>query len=302
MENSNPLGERKISKLLIQFSIPATVGMLVNTIYNIVDRIYIGNSPDMGSNGIGGITLVFPIMIILMAMGMLFGIGGATLFSIRLGERKKEEAENVLGNAFVDADIVGCTFMILGQIFLKPILISFGAGDDILPYAVEYARVIFFGAVFQVVGMGMNNFIRADGSPTIAMLSMIIGAGANIILDPIFIFVFNMGMTGAALATILSQAFSCVWVVLYLSVTQPKQAEAWLYDAEAYNCRLDRFIWPPGRHDAAGQQRFEHGAERSLITYGGDIAISAMGQQNSFKINGKCLSSGSIRGRSQYQF
>ncbi|NLT12719.1 MAG: MATE family efflux transporter, partial [Clostridiales bacterium] len=216
MENSNPLGERKIAKLLIQFSIPATVGMLVNTLYNIVDRIYIGNSPDMGSNGIGGITLVFPIMIILMAMGMLFGVGGATLFSIRLGERKKEEAENVLGNAFVMLMIAGCTFMILGQLLLKPILLSFGAGDDILPYALDYARVILFGAVFQVVGMGMNNFIRADGSPAIAMLTMIIGAGANIILDPIFIFVFGMGITGAALATILSQAFSCTWVVLYL--------------------------------------------------------------------------------------
>jgi putative MATE family efflux protein len=285
MQNSNPLGERKISKLLLQFSIPATVGMLVNTIYNIVDRIYIGNSPDMGSNGIGGITLVFPIMIILMSMGMLFGIGGATLFSIRLGEQKKEEAENILGNAFVMLMIAGGTFMILGQLLLKPILLSFGASDDILPYAVDYARVIFFGAVFQVVGMGMNNFIRADGSPTIAMLSMIIGAGANIILDPIFIFVFNMGMTGAALATILSQAFSCVWVVLYFigKRSRNKLKLGYMKLKLSIVGRIASYGLPGSLMQLANSV-LNMVLNRSLIVYGGDVAISAMGVINSMQM------------------
>ena len=285
MENSNPLGERKIAKLLIQFSIPATVGMLVNTLYNIVDRIYIGNSPDMGSNGIGGITLVFPIMIILMAMGMLFGVGGATLFSIRLGERKKEEAENVLGNAFVMLMIAGCTFMILGQLLLKPILLSFGAGDDILPYALDYARVILFGAVFQVVGMGMNNFIRADGSPAIAMLTMIIGAGANIILDPIFIFVFGMGITGAALATILSQAFSCTWVVLYLigKRSRNKLRLSYMKLKLSIVARIASFGLPGALMQLANSV-LNVVLNRSLIAYGGDIAISAMGIINSLQM------------------
>lgn len=285
MENVNPLGERKISKLLIQFSIPATVGMLVNTLYNIVDRIYIGNSPDMGSNGIGGITLVFPIMIILMAMGMLFGVGGATLFSIRLGERKKEEAENVLGNAFVMLMIAGCTFMILGQLLLKPILLSFGAGDDILPYALDYARVILFGAVFQVVGMGMNNFIRADGSPAIAMLTMIIGAGANIILDPVFIFVFKMGITGAALATILSQAFSCTWVVLYLigKRSRNKLRLSYMKLKLSIVARIASFGLPGALMQLANSV-LNVVLNRSLIAYGGDVAISAMGIINSLQM------------------
>ena len=278
MENYNPLGERKISRLLIQFSIPAMVGMMVNTIYNIVDRIYIGNSADIGTNGIGGITLVFPIMIVLMSMGMLFGMGGATLFSIRLGEQRKDEAENVLGNSFVMLTIAGVTFMILGQIFLRPILLSFGASDEILPYAVEYARVIFFGAVFQVVGMGMNNFIRADGRPNIAMLTMFVGAGTNIILDPIFIFVFNMGMTGAALATIISQALSCIWVVLYF-VGKRSGSKLKLCYMKLKLTIVTKIasLGLPGSLMQLASSVLNVILNKSLIQYGGDIAISAMG-------------------------
>jgi putative MATE family efflux protein len=285
MENINPLGERKISKLLLQFSVPAIVGVVVNTLYNIVDRIYIGNSADMGSSGIGGITLVFPIMIILMAMGMLFGMGGATLFSIRLGQQRKDEAENVLGNAFVMLVIVGVVFMILGQIFLEPILASFGAGADILPFAVEYARVIFFGAVFQVVGMGLNNFIRADGSPTIAMLSMIIGAGTNIVLDPVFIFVFKMGMTGAALATILSQALSATWVVLYFfgKRSRNKLKLSYMKLKLSVVTKIASLGLPNALLQTANSV-LNIVLNRSLIVYGGDIAISAMGIINSIQM------------------
>lgn len=149
MEYVNPLGKEKISKLLIKFSVPAIVGMTVNALYNIVDRIFIGNSSDLGSYGLAGITIGFPIMIVLMSIGILFGIGGATLFSIKLGENKLEEAENILGNAFVILIISGFIFMILGNIFLEPLLSLFGASKVVLPYAIEYMRVIFLDQFFK---------------------------------------------------------------------------------------------------------------------------------------------------------
>lgn len=131
-------------------------------------------------------------MIILMAMGVLFGIGGATLFSIRLGQKKeKDQAQEVMGNAFFLLVVSGLTFLVLGQIFLTDILTLFGASEQVLPYATSYMRIIFFGALFQVTNMGMNNFIRADGNPKIAMLSMFLGAGTNIVLDPIFIYALD---------------------------------------------------------------------------------------------------------------
>ncbi|HCX65211.1 MAG TPA: MATE family efflux transporter, partial [Eubacteriaceae bacterium] len=164
------------------------IGMIVNSLYNMVDRIFIGNSPDLGAEGLAGITIAFPLMMILMSMGILFGMGGATLFSIRLGEDKKEKAYEILGNSFAMILISGLTFSILGQTFLPQILRAFGASDAVLPYAEEYMRVIFFGSVFQIGNMGMNNFIRADGHPKIAMITMFFGAGLNIILDPIFIY------------------------------------------------------------------------------------------------------------------
>lgn len=205
------LGEKKISKLLIQFSVPAIVGMLVNALYNIVDRIFIGNKADLGAYGIAAITVSFPIMIILLALGVLFGIGGSTLFAIKLGQKKEQEAEKALGNAFTLLVIAGITFSILGQLFLTQILTLFGASPDVLPYAKEYMRIIFMGTSFQVMSMGLNNFIRADGNPKIAMMSMFLGAGINMILDPIFIFALDMGMAGAALATIISQICASIW-------------------------------------------------------------------------------------------
>lgn len=150
----NPLGEEKVLNLLVKFSVPAIVGMTVNALYNIVDRIFIGNSSDLGSNGIAGITVAFPLMNILMAIAILFGVGGATLFSLRLGQRRPEEAEEAMGNAFVLLVGVGILFMIVGQIYLEQLLILFGASETILPYSMEYMRIIFCGAVFQIVSMG----------------------------------------------------------------------------------------------------------------------------------------------------
>lgn len=143
----NPLGIEPIPRLLARFSLPAIVGMVVNALYNVVDRIFIGNAPHLGVNGLAGITIGFPIMIILLSIGILFGVGGATNFSIRLGEGKHDEADHVLGNAFFLLVASGLVFMIAGQVFLQPLLRLFGASEAVLPYATRYMRVIFFGAV-----------------------------------------------------------------------------------------------------------------------------------------------------------
>ncbi|MBB6214216.1 putative MATE family efflux protein [Anaerosolibacter carboniphilus] len=284
MEYVNPLGEEKISKLLVKFSVPAIVGMMVNALYNIVDRIFIGNSSDLGSYGLAGITIAFPIMIILLAIGILFGVGGATLFSIRLGEKQQERAENVMGNAFVLLIIAGFIFMLLGQIFLKPILSLFGASEAVLPYSMEYMRVIFFGAIFQVVSMGMNNFIRADGNPKIAMMTMFLGAGINTLLDPLFIYVFKMGMAGAALATILAQAISATWVVTYFIGKRSRNKLRLKHMKLKFDIVTKiTSLGLPGFSMQLANSLLNMILNKSLLIYGGDIAVSGMGVINSIQ-------------------
>lgn len=212
-ERTKLLGEEPIGKLLLKFSIPAIIGMLVNALYNIVDRIFIG----WGVNelAIGGLYVGMPISLILMAFGMLIGIGGNTLVSIRLGQDRKEDAERIAGNSIVLLLLVSVVIGIVGLIFLEPLLLSFGASEANLGYAMDYLRIILYGAPFQVLGFGMNNFIRGEGNPKIAMTTMLIGAAINIVLDPILIIWLNMGVKGAALATIISQAISAAWVMKF---------------------------------------------------------------------------------------
>lgn len=285
MEYKNPLGEEKVSKLLVKFSVPAIIGMVVNALYNVVDRIFIGRSPDLGANGIAGITIGFPIMIMLLAIGILFGIGGATLFSMKLGQKKPEEAENTLGNAFTMLIVSGVLFTILGQIFLKPLLSAFGASETVLPYAVEYMRIIFFGAAFQIISLGLNNFIRADGNPKIAMLTMFLGAGINIALDPIFIFVFRMGMTGAALATILSQLISTIWVIQYFLGHRSKNKLKVKYmKPNTHIVTKIISLGLPGFLMQLSNSLLNAILNKNLMIYGGDIAITAMGIVNSIQM------------------
>jgi len=280
MDRSRLLGEENIGKLLLKFSIPAIVGMLVNAFYNIVDRIFIGNG--VGKLGIAGITIGFPIMIILMAFGMLIGLGANALISIRLGENKKDDAELILGNSMILLILVSLIVSALGLIFLDPLLVLFGASKDVLPYAKEYLSVILFGAVFQSVGFGMNNFIRGEGNPRVAMITMLIGAVLNIILDYLFIFKFNMGIRGAALATIISQATSAVWVLFYFLGGRS------LLKIHLKNLKLQFSVI--GKIFAIGSAPFSMQVaasgitallNNSLATYGGDTAISAMGIINS---------------------
>lgn len=284
MDHTNPLGVEKVSKLLLRFSLPATIGMLVNALYNVADRVFIGNSGYLGTDGLAGITICFPIMIILLSIGLLFGIGGATLFSINLGEKKNSEAENALGNAFVILILTSLLLMAAGQIFLKPILILFGASDDVLPYSMEYMRVIFFGAVFQIVSIGMNNFIRADGNPNIAMLTMLIGAGTNIVLDPLFIYVFKMGMTGAALATIIAQCISFIWVVSYFLGKRSRNKLKLMYmKLKLHIVVRIASLGLPNFLMQLANSLLNVTLNRNLLIYGGDIAVSGMGIINSLQ-------------------
>ena len=284
MDHTNPMGEEKISKLLFKFSIPAIVGMMVNALYNIVDRIYIGNSPDLGVNGIGGITISFPITIVLLAIGILFGQGGATLFSMNLGANKREGAEKALGNSFIMLILAGFLYMLLGQVFLVPLLTLFGASETILPFAVEYMRYIFFGSIFHVVSMGLNNFIRADGNPKLAMYTMFFGAGTNIILDPIFIYGFKMGMAGAAIATILSQLFSFIWVVSYFIGRKSKTKFKLKYLKPDFTVVFKIVsLGLPGFSLQIASSLLNLILNKNLQLYGGDIAVSGMGVINSIQ-------------------
>lgn len=280
MDHSKQLGEEKISKLLLKFSVPAIIGMLVSALYNVVDRVFIGNSS--GSLGIAGITIGFPIMLIMMGFAMLIGVGATALISIRLGEQKREEADVILGNAFTMLVIIGILITIPGLVFLDPILKLFGASKDVLPFAKDYMSIILIGSVFQSIGFGMNNFIRAEGNPKKAMATMLIGAILNAILAPIFIFIFHWGMKGAALATITAQLVSAVWVLSHF-----------ISGKSFLKLQIKNLMPRPSiiaGVTAIGLAPFAMQMANSLLNvimnrglshYGGDVAVSGMGIVNS---------------------
>ncbi len=213
MDRAEQLGRERVPALLLRFSIPAIIGMLVQALYNVVDRIFVGHG--VGPEGIAGLTVVFPVMLVIMAFSMLIGLGATALISIRLGEGKQREAEQIVSTAALMLALIAGIISTLGLTFIDPLLRLLGASDQILPYAREYLSVIFYGTVFQSVSFGMNHFIRAEGNPRRAMSTMLIGAILNTILDPIFIFGFGWGVTGAAVATVISQVVSCIWVLSY---------------------------------------------------------------------------------------
>ena len=208
------LEKDKIPKLLARYSIPAIAGMVVQALYNITDRVFVGHS--IGIDGISALTAYFPIMLMFMAFGMLFGIGGSSAFSIALGEKNNAKAEKIIAGTFSLLVITIFTLSILGQIFAPKILSLFGASENIMKLSLDYGRIILGGAVINSAAHAMNNFVRAQGSPKTAMFSMIAGGAANIVLDYIFIFIFGWGVKGAAIATVLSQAVSAFIVFSYL--------------------------------------------------------------------------------------
>jgi putative MATE family efflux protein len=207
------LGESPISKLLWYYSLPSLIGTLVNALYNIIDRIYIGQG--VGALAISGLALTFPIMNLLGAFGMLVGHGAAARVSLLLGNGKKEEANAILPNTFALSLFFYLIVSSLTFIFLEPILYAFGASEQTLPYASEYLKIIIPGHIFTSLSYAYTNIMRASGHPMIAMNTLIMGALLNVLLDPIFIFWFNLGIKGAAYATVISMLISCLWIMHY---------------------------------------------------------------------------------------
>lgn len=210
----NILGYEKISKLMLKFSIPTIISLVVNSLYNIVDQIFIGRG--VGYLGNGATNVVFPITVLAMGFAFMIGDGGAAYLSLKLGQQKKDEAAKGVANSIIIALIVSIIMFLGGLIFLPQLLDLFGCTDGLREYAIGYGRIIVIGLPFFILGSVLNGMIRADGSPKYAMISMVTGAILNIILDPIFIFSFNMGVEGAALATIISQFVTFFLNIIYI--------------------------------------------------------------------------------------
>ena len=284
MDNTNELASEKVGSLLWKFSIPAIIGMLVNALYSVVDRIFIGRGvPD--PLALSGVAITFPITNVIMAFGMLVGIGGAAVVSIKLGQNKKEDAEKILGNAFVLVVIMSIVVSIIGLIFLEPILVLFGADSSTMPYAKPFGFIILLGVILQNLGFGMNPFIRSEGNALMAMVTMLIGAILNFILNPIFIFGLNMGVVGSALATVISQAVCSIWVLSYFlrgkSVLKLKRKNMRL-QKEIVKEILEIGASPFSMQMAAGLITVTF--NKSLAKYGGDLAIGAFSLINSINM------------------
>ena len=213
-ENKNPLKYEKISVLLKRFAVPSIVAMLVSSLYNIVDQIFIGNS--VGYLGNAATNVAFPLTTICLALSLLIGVGSATRFSIELGKGNPKEAELSVGHAVWMAGVLGIVYAILVEIFAEPLLLAFGGTPKVMPYAMEYVRITAVGMPFLIFTNVLSNLIRADGSPAYSMTCMVVGGVINTILDPIFIFVFDKGVAGAAMATTISQIISFVLALIYL--------------------------------------------------------------------------------------
>lgn len=271
------LGNGKVGRLLFRLAVPAITAQLVNMLYNIVDRMYIGHIPEIGAAALTGVGVTFPILMIISAFSSLIGMGGAPRASIKMGQKDVEGAEKILGNCFVTligiSIILTAIFLILGE----DLLLLFGASENTISYGTQYLTIYVSGTIFVQMALGLNTFISAQGFAKTSMMTVIIGAIFNIILDPIFIFVLDMGVRGAALATVISQAISSAWVVRFLS--GPKTL---------LRIRRENFAWRPSVMLpvlALGVSPFIMQSTESLVNiclnsslqrYGGDMYVGAM--------------------------
>ena len=276
-DNQQILGTEPIGKLLIKYSVPAIIGMIVNGLYNVVDRIFIGNIPGVGPLAITGLGVTMPIMTIIMAFGMLIGIGTTTNISIKLGQGKKEEAEKLIGNAITLALIVGLLISVFGLIFENQILNMFGASEGSLPYAKAYINIILLGSVFNLLGFVFNNAIRGDGNPKLSATIMVVGCLTNIVLDALFIMVLKMGIQGAAIATITSQFITSIWGLSYY--LRGKSNLKFRKTSLKLDKSLVASIFAIGSAPFAMQiaaSMIQVLNNQALSTYGGDLSIGAM--------------------------
>ena len=215
-KNEQALASAPIGPLMLKLALPAVAAQVINMLYNIVDRIYIGHIPVVGQTALTGVGVTFPIITLISAFAAFAGQGGAPLASIRLGARDREEAERILGNSLTLLLGAAAVLTVVFSIFRRPLLMAFGASEDTIGYGLDYISIYLLGTLFVQLALGLNTFISAQGKAAVAMLSVLIGAVLNIVLDPVFIFVFDMGVRGAAIATVLSQAVSAAWVFFYL--------------------------------------------------------------------------------------
>lgn len=277
MKENNFLGTEPIGKLLFKLAVPTVIAQLINMFYNIVDRIYIGHIPGEGALALTGVGVCLPLIMIVAAFAALVSSGGAPRASIFMGKGEKENAEKTLGNCFMAQIIASCILTAVLLIWNREFLLAFGASENTIEYSVSYMNIYAIGTIFVQLTLGMNAFITAQGFAKIGMLSVMIGAVANIVLDPILIFGFRMGVRGAALATIISQAISCIWVLHFLfgEKTQLKIQKKYM--------KLERKILLPSI--ALGTATFIMQSSESVISicfnssllkYGGDIAVGAM--------------------------
>lgn len=209
----NPLESAPLGSLILKYSLPAIASSLVNSIYNVVDQIFVGNS--VGELGNAATNVVFPLVLIVAALAMTFGVGGASAFSLYLGSKEEQKAKSVAGTSLTLTLLTGVVLAVLTLLFLRPILTAFGGWGQTLEYAIEYTRIVAFGTPLAMLGTGASQLIRADGSPRYAMLSTTLGAVLNAVLDPILIFGFDLGMSGAAWATVIGQLVSSVLILRY---------------------------------------------------------------------------------------
>ena len=274
---SQDMGSGSIGKLLAQLAVPAVVAQIINLLYNIVDRIYIGHIPEIGASALTGVGLFMPILMLINAFAMLCGSGGAPRAAIAMGQKDNETAEKIVGNCFALLIAIAVVLTAVFYVGAPGLLRLFGASDVTLPYAVSYARIYILGSVFVLIVMGMNPFITTQGFAKISMMTTVIGAVINIILDPIFIFVFGMGVQGAALATVLSQAVGAVWILRFLTGSQTT------LHLRKRNLKLIPGIIGPCL--ALGVSTFVMLSTESLLSisftsslsrYGGDLAVGAM--------------------------
>ncbi len=276
-QDKNKLGEGSVGKLLFRLALPAIVAQLVNLLYNMVDRIYIGHIPQSGDLALTGLGLCFPVLMIVTAFAQLIGGGGAPLVAIHMGRGEKEEAEKILGSGVAMLTAIALVITVVLLFATEPVLRLFGASDQTLPFAQDYLEIYIVGTIFVLFSLGLNPFITTQGFSKDAMKTVLIGAVCNIILDPVFIFGFDMGVKGAALATILSQGISAVWVVLFLT-----GKKSMLHIKKQY-LRIDFKILLPVM--ALGVSPFIMSATESAINiafnmslsrFGGDVAVGAM--------------------------
>lgn len=217
MSTQSDFSKGSVKRLIIAQAVPLTLAQIVQLLYNIVDRIYIGHLEEIGDIALTGLGITFPVIVLIAAFTSLFGNGGATLFSISRGKGEEEEAEKIMGNVFALLMLSSVILFTVSYFFRRPILFLFGASETSYVYADQYLKIYLFGTAFSMLTTGMNNYINAQGFPRIGMLTTVIGALINIALDPLFIFGFGMGVSGAAIATVISQGVSAVWVLFFLT-------------------------------------------------------------------------------------